>query len=333
MRVPGYVISGPSAALGGSWRGTEHATGVPVLLKPVGCAPARLAAIRTFEHPHALRVRYIAAAHGGTVVVYDQPVATLADVGALSPAQQTTVALPLKDVLTAAHAAGLVHGALDDSYVCFDGTGRPLLGGLGLAIDEPVEAADDIDAVQRLLPGAGGIAAPVPLPRPHAVVAARQPRRRLGWLLLPLITVPIVVAAARSHPGVSADERPATFAAPTDWRAIVGRLDAARVVAFETHSVERLSDVDVLGSTAYQHDAAAIRALADRPVHGLRFIIDGVRVASQAASQVRLVVTDRMTGHEIGVAQVPARDARRWFVDVVLTANGWRINEVQNFVR
>ena len=161
--LPGYDVRSlvGDGRAGDLWSAVELATGEPVALRRVGGVgdADRLRALvaRCAGLPYVVRLRDVVAHDGLLVLVTDAPAggaldALVARRGALDPGEVVTIGVPLAEALAAAHARGLVHGALTASSVLFTADGMPLLADLGL---EPPGATpqEDVAALAELCAG------------------------------------------------------------------------------------------------------------------------------------------------------------------------------------
>lgn len=190
-------------ATGEVWRARCLATGQTVALKRLRehadlDALRRVASLlQALDTPYVVRLQEVLASGTDTVLVLDHAdggslAALLARRGALAPGEVVTVAVPVAQALAAAHACGLVHGAVTASNVLFTADGMPLLSDLGVARTEAgADAAADVRALaalcQRMLSGApqhDRVAAAVeaalgddPAARPDAATFASMLRR------------------------------------------------------------------------------------------------------------------------------------------------------------
>ncbi len=157
--VPGYDVQsllgyGSTAEV---WRAVELATGDPVALKRLkpGADPDAIGALRREAHvlsrldtPYVVRLRAILGDSVDTVLVLDLAAggslaALLVRRGPLDPSEVVTLAGPIAQALSVAHAQGIVHGDVTPSNILFTADGMPLLADLGLA-----RLAGDRGAVQ-----------------------------------------------------------------------------------------------------------------------------------------------------------------------------------------
>ena len=245
----GYTLVRAIARGAGSvtWEARRPATAEPVAVTVLDSAVADPTALHRFARecaamaaasrdPHVLTVldsgvhdarpwlatelhrRGSLAAHGGPL---DVP-------GALR------VLARLADALTAAHAAGVVHGAVTPAEVLVTDAGEPVLGGFAVA---RLAGADPEHAAPEQLDGGP------PSPRSDVyslggtvweLLAGHPPRRRAGELAVPLPPAPLpddgvvpadVLALLRATTAVDPADRPAS---PAVVRAAAGRLARAR---------------------------------------------------------------------------------------------------------
>lgn len=194
------------------WRGRDIATGAAVVITllygRLGLIEhdrlRHLAeALEVLDHPHVLRLRALRG--GGEVCLVAQLVASrsLADLvlrrGHLSAGEIVTIGTPLAQALAAAHARGLVHGAVTSGSVVITVEGRPVWADFGLACaltgDPSPRPADDIRGLGLVLRAAlvgsrepepaaadhaewpGGLDAVIPRPLAAAITAACDPDR------------------------------------------------------------------------------------------------------------------------------------------------------------
>jgi len=121
-----------------------------------------------------------------------------------------------------------------------------------------------------------------------------------------------------------------------DWRALVGRLDAARATAFEQADPSRLADVYVVGSPAYATDHATVASLASRGLHasGFRATVDHVTLDSESLTSARLRVVDRLSSYDLidsfghVVGHGAARPDRAFTMRLAWTAGKWRVSQI-----
>jgi hypothetical protein len=133
-------------------------------------------------------------------------------------------------------------------------------------------------------------------------------------------------------PGAAPAARPEVTAATT-LRNAIEALDRVRSAAFARGDEGVLLRVYLRGSPAVEADTAALLALARTGLRavGLRHDVDSVRVLTRTPSRARVLLTDRMPGYRLvdrrGVVlrKVPPRGPRTFRVDLVATADGWRI--------
>jgi len=159
--VPGFELLAMASFADGveSWQARERTSGSACcLLVVAGAAEGAAEPLLRLRHDHlvpAVALLPLDAALAIRVVAHDGPdLARLRDVrGSLSPGEVVTLGVPLAQALGAAHAAGLVHGALHPADVLLDPAGRPILRGVGIAAlaGRPAAPADDVVALARLL--------------------------------------------------------------------------------------------------------------------------------------------------------------------------------------
>ena len=200
--LPGYDVQAliGFGVTGEVWRARELATGHTVALKrlrddadPVAVAALRREApvLRSLDTPYVVRLRAVLGDDAETVLVLDHAAggslaALLARRGTLDPAEVITVAAPLAQALAAAHACGLVHGAVTPANVLFSADGMPLLADLGLArlggpsADDECDEAGDVWALaalcHQMLSGAPPDAVVGEARAPLALLAPTAPR-------------------------------------------------------------------------------------------------------------------------------------------------------------
>ena len=195
------------------------------------------------------------------------------------------------------HSAGFTHGALDASYI-FEG---PLVGGVGLAeaAGEVVEPADDFRALDSL--------------RDPPFEPAPTRRRRFPAVTLAAAAVVFAATVFLATPSP----------ARTDWKAVLTRLDALRVQAFETGDLAILQRADT--GQALQRDTVTLQRLRGHRLAGLHFTI-----ASVTGSPDRLLVTDVMSGYHLDGSSILGRRSVQWVIGLQPRArNDWRIARVE----
>ena len=123
---------------------------------------------------------------------------------------------------------------------------------------------------------------------------------------------------------------------PAQWAQQLDALDTARAAAFAAADPSRLSAVWAPGSSGLAGDTAAVAGLrvAGGTAHGLRHALSSVRVSSTSAKRAQLQVVDVLHAHEVRsadgtvVGRFAARGSARWVVELVATADGWRLLSV-----
>jgi hypothetical protein len=176
--LPGYEVRSLVAdgRAGDLWSAVEAASGEVVALRRVG-GPADVERLRRLvalhaDLPYVVRLRDVVEQDGLLVLVLDAPDGAgldgvVARRGALDPGEVVTVAVPVAEVLDAAHDRGLVHGALTVSSVRFTADGMPLLADLGLG-PQDATPQEDVVALAELC---AGLLAPGSAPALEAVLA------------------------------------------------------------------------------------------------------------------------------------------------------------------
>jgi hypothetical protein len=180
------------------WRARELSTGDAVALKrlrpdtdvaAIDALRREALVLRSLDTPYVVRLRDVLGDGPETVLVLDHAdggslAALLTRRGSLDPAEVVTVAAPVAQALAAAHASGLVHGAVTAGSILFTAEGMPLLADLGMvrlsgAAAEDVDEAADVWALAALchamLCGSPPDGAPLGLlapTAPRALVAA-----------------------------------------------------------------------------------------------------------------------------------------------------------------
>lgn len=118
-----------------AWRAMDELLHRDVTVRRVD--PGALPAVRAatgLKHPSALTVHDILTENGESWIVTEPADGqTLATAGMLPEAQVAEIGLELLDVLTAAHALGIVHGGVEPGAVVRAGDGRFRLWGFGTA--------------------------------------------------------------------------------------------------------------------------------------------------------------------------------------------------------
>jgi eukaryotic-like serine/threonine-protein kinase len=152
--LPGYEID-ELLGFGGSgevWRARECASGDTVALKRVRAVAGssqqlyrEAALLASVQHEHVVRLRSVATAPDGLVLVLDYAAggslaAVLGGGRPLSAGEVVTIGAPLAQALADVHARGLIHGDVTPANIVFDAAGKPMLADLGVArlIGEPV---------------------------------------------------------------------------------------------------------------------------------------------------------------------------------------------------
>ncbi|HWG94579.1 MAG TPA: serine/threonine-protein kinase [Mycobacteriales bacterium] len=205
-------------------------------------------------------------------------------------------------------------------------------------------------------------AAPLPAPRethvvprhgaaPAAPAARRRPPR---WLLPALAAVVLLAGAAGTGVWLGRGSDPAPAAtlpaaaagtpspAPTpveaavDWAAELDALDAARAAAFEATDPARLTAVWAPGSPGLAADEQLVRSLAEagQSAVGVRHEVVSVGELAREGGTARLRVVDVLRAYELRdvsgevVRRVPSRGEAPHEVELVRTADGWRLVQV-----
>jgi hypothetical protein len=152
---------------------------------------------------------------------------------------------------------------------------------------------------------------------------------------------PAVPTAPDPSESSAAPERtgPAPTAEPEapDWVTVLGGLDRARGSAFAAADPALLSAADVEGGEAYVRDLALVDALRrGRAVaEGWATRLVSVTERSRSGSRAELLVTDRLAAYVLRgeggevVDRRAGRGERRWVVHLASTADGWRIERVE----
>jgi hypothetical protein len=147
--VAGVTITGraPDGGSGDVWAGTLEPAGEPCVVRLVrlpGDVARRRRAVAAarplieLRHPHLVPVLAVSEVEDGLAVVMEQveeAVSLRRLIGArgrLEPGEVVTIGLPVAQALTAAHAAGLVHGSLGPADILLEPNGRPQLAGIGI---------------------------------------------------------------------------------------------------------------------------------------------------------------------------------------------------------
>lgn len=210
----------------------------------------------------------------------------------------------------------------------------------------------------------GGVAAAGPVPqvrpthqvRPAGPQAEAVSRRRLpqgvlpGAALVALLLVGGVLGWLSGRGGeapASALPPPPTVASPSaapapvqqapDWAALLDDLDARRAQAFAGGDVALLAQAFAPGSPGLALDTDRLQSLVDRgqSAHGLRHAVQSVEVLEAGDDRARLRVVDALSPYELRdasgalVQRVAGRPAAPFLVELVRTADGWRLVQVQ----
>ncbi|WP_232425347.1 protein kinase [Pseudofrankia inefficax] len=137
----------PDGGAGDVWAGRLEPAGEPCVVRLVrlpGDAARRRRAVAAarplieLRHPHLVPVLAVSEVEDGLAVVMEQvPEAVslrrlIGARGRLEPGEVVTIGLPVAQALTAAHAAGLVHGSLGPADILLEPNGRPQLAGVGV---------------------------------------------------------------------------------------------------------------------------------------------------------------------------------------------------------
>ncbi|MBL7621539.1 protein kinase [Frankia sp. AgB1.8] len=137
----------PDGGSGDVWAGTLEPAGEPCVVRLVrlpGDAARRRRAVAAarplieLRHPHLVPVLAVSEVEDGLALVMEQveeAVSLRRLIGArgrLEPGEVVTIGLPVAQALTAAHAAGLVHGSLGPADILLEPNGRPQLAGIGI---------------------------------------------------------------------------------------------------------------------------------------------------------------------------------------------------------
>jgi hypothetical protein len=144
----------------------------------------------------------------------------------------------------------------------------------------------------------------------------------------------------RPQPATAVPSRGAasTSASPTDWGAVVARLDRARADAFTSADPASLVRADARGSPAWLADVAAVRELLGAAAHADSYVarVHAVVPVSVGPGRAVLEVDDSLAGYRIvasdgeTLAARPARGSRRWRVVLVRdgTSKDWLVERV-----
>jgi hypothetical protein len=145
------------------------------------------------------------------------------------------------------------------------------------------------------------------------------------------------VATRGVSPSPLASATPAARAdVAVDWTSILDRLDAVRAAAFAFADAPRLGEVYAPGSPGLAADGAAIARLrADGlTARGVRHTFRRATRMTHDGRAARLRVTDVLAAYAVVardgtvVSRAPARGERTYVVDLVRTADGWRMRQV-----
>jgi hypothetical protein len=177
--VDGYIVTTPLLITDTVelWRARDRATGRSVALRRLrttayAATEVRRLIARLVEVPHAARMDGVVETTDGCAVVHEFPAGgTLTGLmevrERLLAGEIVTLGVPLAESLSAAHAIGLAHGAVNAAVVVFDNAGRPGLMWPGA----PHGSADgDIHDLSALLSSL------LPPDAPETLVAALQAR-------------------------------------------------------------------------------------------------------------------------------------------------------------
>lgn len=295
-------------------------------------------------HTHGLRHRRLSASR----VLFDADGKPLLDGVGLDP---------LYDPADSLDPTGAL-GSTADIWAVGD-LGRRMLGGASgelppttpVLLRAALEAALDLDPFVRpngedlaaqLL--ASCPAAPVTgLPAPVELPAA-GPRKLPRTVPRPLVVTGAAVVAllavvalgwtwgARSAPATASVTR-----VPTDWSAVVSRLDAARNAAFASGSARPLAAVYEEQSELLQGDEATLADLRTRHVtaRGLAHRLLSVTQQAEAADRVVLAVREQLSSYALvdRTGRVLERHTAGPVQDVVMvlrrTPAGWRVLQVR----
>ena len=186
--LPGYDVRSlvGDGRAGDLWSAVDLATGEAVALRRVGGSAdaERLRGLVDVhaELPYVVRLREVVEHEGLLVLVLDAPDgggldALVARRGSLEPGEVVTVGVPVAEALAAAHARGVVHGALTAASVLLTVDGMPLVAGLGLEAQDATPQ-EDVTALAELC---AGLLPEGVEPRLDAVLAAAAaPSARFG---------------------------------------------------------------------------------------------------------------------------------------------------------
>lgn len=268
--LPGYDVQSllGFGATGEVWRAVDLATGETVALKrlregadveAVDALRREAALLSALDTPYVVRLRAVV----GSVLVLDHAAggslaALLARRGALDPGEVVTIAAPLAQALSAAHARGLVHGDVTPANVLFTADGMPLLSDLGLArlAGERLATVDGTAEYVDPAVAAGG--------EPDAAADV--------WALAAVCHH--LLAGAPPHGGssvgevlssaVAGERAPLGLLAPTAPRALVSVVEAALVA----DPAERPDAAAFAGMLRRAHAAAPVRLTGGLPAAG-----------------------------------------------------------------
>jgi hypothetical protein len=124
---------------------------------------------------------------------------------------------------------------------------------------------------------------------------------------------------------------------PVSWFAVVARLEAMRVAAFERADPAQLAAVYAPGAPAYQIDLATVRSLLSRGLHAAGFsaTVEQVGVEASTATTERLRVVDRLSSYTLVDAggrvagRGAARPATAFTMTLVDVAGAWRVAAIR----
>ena len=192
--MPGFTITGElgSGATGSTWAAVRSHDDRALVLRIVrvsDVAKAQAMTTRLMVVLHRIQSDHLVHLHdaialpeGTLALVLDQVsggslAQALGARGKLTPGETVTVVAPLFRALAEIHAAGVVHGDLAPAMVLFDGDGKPLISGLGVAGllgkgKVPVDGASGFVAPELIRGAAASPASDV-----YAMAA-------IGWLCL-----------------------------------------------------------------------------------------------------------------------------------------------------
>lgn len=267
------------------------------------------------------------AAPGGLAVPPDVPRA-LAPVLEEALAGRCTAA-ELAMGLRAAHPAVPVRGTGADPGTAGEPPRRA----------RPGETAPEVDRPRRAAAGdrTGAARAPGSRRGAHRSVRVRWPLVAAGGALLVLAALwsrgpePVADAVGSQAPAATA------AAVAVDWAAVLQGLDEARAQAYAHADPDLLAQVYAPGTVAARADAAALTALRDRgrAASGVRHELLRVEPRSAGADRVELDVVDVLGPQQVHdrqnavVEQRAGRGERAYVVELVRSAEGWRLADVR----